>query len=173
VSTTHGHSISKLPLPGSTTGVIISSKRYTAIVNIDKKKRTVTAQGGILLRILVDAVAAAGLALPAAPSWDGATLAGLLRPGSHESSLFSKRPPSTRTSSACASSPPRLHTQGYAKLSQCNSHPNSHRIRNFSIPQNEIHKLSSDDVHSCPNRPTLPCIQLGLPDDAPYRSSLS
>lgn len=76
--------------PDSVTGVIISSKDYTSIVKIDKEKRTLTAQGGILLRDLVDAAAAADLALPVSPYWDGVTLAGLLSTGAHGSSLVGK-----------------------------------------------------------------------------------
>ena len=90
VSTKYGHSIPKLACPGSASGVIISSKNYTSVVNIDTTKQTVTAQGGIQLRSLVDAIAAQGLALPVSPYWDGVTLAGLLSTGAHGSSLFGK-----------------------------------------------------------------------------------
>lgn len=90
VSTTYGHSIPKLACPGSSSGFIINSKKYTAIVNIDTTKSTATAQGCIQLRSLVDAVATHGLALPVALYWDGVTLAGVLSTGAHGSSLLWK-----------------------------------------------------------------------------------
>lgn len=90
VSTRYGHSITKIACPGTSSGVILSSKNYTSIVNIDTESGTVTAQGGIQLRTLVDQISTRGLALPVAPYWDGVTLAGLLSTGAHGSSLFGK-----------------------------------------------------------------------------------
>jgi L-gulonolactone oxidase len=69
---------------------MLSTRRYSSIVNIDTEKRTVELQGGIGLRALLDAVAEQGLALPVAPYWDGVTLGGLLATSAHGSSLFGK-----------------------------------------------------------------------------------
>ncbi|KAG0576345.1 hypothetical protein KC19_5G073000 [Ceratodon purpureus] len=90
VSTASGHSIPILACPGSPTGVILSTRKYASIVNIDIEKRTVEAQGGIRLRALIDSIAKQGLALPVAPYWEGVTLAGLLATGAHGSSLFGR-----------------------------------------------------------------------------------
>lgn len=90
VSTRYGHSIPKLACPGTSSGVIISSKMYNSIVSIDTENATVTAQGGITMRQLIDQIASKSLALTVAPSFDGVTLAGLLANGVHGSSLFGK-----------------------------------------------------------------------------------
>lgn len=90
VATSTGHSIPILACPGSPSGVILSTRKYTSIVNIDTANRTVTAQSGITLRDLIDSIAKQSLALPVSPYWDGVTLGGLLATSSHGSSLFGK-----------------------------------------------------------------------------------
>lgn len=50
--------------------------------------RTITTQGGIRLRSLIDAIANKGLAFCASPYWDNITLASLLNTSSHGSSNF-------------------------------------------------------------------------------------
>ena len=90
VATSTSHSIPILACPGATTGMILSTRKYASILIIDTQSRTVTAQGGIELRALIDAIASRGLALPVSPYWDGVTLAGLLATSSHGSSLFGR-----------------------------------------------------------------------------------
>jgi len=90
VATMYGHSTPKVACPGSDSGVIISSRNYNAIVRIDKLGNTVTAQSGITMRALVDGIAAKGLALTAAPLFDGVTLGGVTATGASGSSLWGK-----------------------------------------------------------------------------------
>lgn len=90
VGTKYGHSFPKLTCPGSGSGsgLIISTKNYTSILSIDTSAMTVTAQSGIQLRDLLDAIANQSLALPVSPYWDALTLGGLLATGAHGSSHF-------------------------------------------------------------------------------------
>eukprot|EP01018_Ginkgo_biloba_P002312 Gb_31378 [translate_table: standard] len=86
------HTIPKFACPGSGDGrgILISTKNYNKHIVVDKPTMTVTADSGVGLRELLDAVAASGLALVPAPYWEGVSLAGLLSTGSHGSSLWGK-----------------------------------------------------------------------------------
>lgn len=53
-------------------------------------KRTVTADSGVGLRGLIDAVEAKGLSLVAAPYWEGVSVGGAIGTGSHGSSWWAK-----------------------------------------------------------------------------------
>jgi FAD-dependent oxidoreductase len=90
VVTGFSHTIPKLACPGSGdgAGILISTQKYKNEITVDKAAMTVTADSGVGLRDLLDAVAASGLALLAAPYWDGLSLGGLLSTGSHGSSLW-------------------------------------------------------------------------------------
>ena len=90
VVTTYSHSIPKVACPGGETGVMISSRKMTAFVSVDKVANVVTVQSGITMRALVDGIAAHGLALPIAPFFDGVTLGGVLANSVHGSSLWGK-----------------------------------------------------------------------------------
>eukprot|EP00850_Spirogloea_muscicola_P009724 SM000055S18258 [mRNA] locus=s55:381988:386023:- [translate_table: standard] len=79
--------IPKWTCPGGEDGLVISTRDYKSI-SIDAAHQTVTVDAGVQLRDLLDTIAGYGLALPAAPSWDGVSIAGLIGTGSHGSSLL-------------------------------------------------------------------------------------
>lgn len=90
VVTASSHTIPKFACPGSGdgAGILISTQRYNKEITVDKAAMTVTADSGVGLRDLLDAVAVSGLALVAAPYWEGVSLGGLLSTGSHGTSLW-------------------------------------------------------------------------------------
>ena len=90
VATKYGHGFPRFACPGSSSGVIISIKNYSSIVSVDTSAMTVTAQSGILMRVLTFAIADSNLALPYSPYWDALTLGGVLATGAHGSSHFGK-----------------------------------------------------------------------------------
>jgi L-gulonolactone oxidase len=90
VATKYSHSFPRFACPGSSSGVIISTKDYSSIVSVDTSAMTVTAQSGILMRVLTFAIADSNLALPYSPYWDALTLGGVLATGAHGSSHFGK-----------------------------------------------------------------------------------
>lgn len=97
VSTKSGHSFPKLACPGTTNstsgsaqGVTISTTQYASIVGFDIPAMTVTAQSGILIHDLLEAIGNQNLALPFTPYWNAVTLGGTLATGSHGSSHFGK-----------------------------------------------------------------------------------
>ena len=97
VSTKSSHTITKLACPGTTNstsgsgdGVIISTTNYASIVHFDIPGMTVTAQSGILMHDLIEAIGNQNLALPFSPYWNAVTLGGSLATGSHGSSHFGK-----------------------------------------------------------------------------------
>lgn len=97
VSTKSSHTIPKLACPGTTNstsgsshGVIISTTDYASIVQFDIPAMTVTAQSGILMHDLIEAIGNQNLALPFTPYWNAVTLGGSLATASHGSSHFGK-----------------------------------------------------------------------------------
>ncbi|TKY58291.1 L-gulonolactone oxidase 3 [Spatholobus suberectus] len=95
VVTRFSHTIPKLACPqgndardGAT--VLISTEKYDSGIQIDAPNLAVTADAGVGLRQLIDAVEGAGFSLVAAPYWEGVTVAGLISTGAHGSSWWGK-----------------------------------------------------------------------------------
>lgn len=85
------HTIPKLACPSGAAGsLLISTARYNSRVEVDVGNRVVTADPGVGLRELVDAVEAVGLSLVAAPYWEGVSIGGLVSTGSHGSSWWGR-----------------------------------------------------------------------------------
>lgn len=72
--------------PAGDWGTLISTRDYDATVRVDTARGTVTAAAGARLYALLDACAAAGVALPNVPVWGGLTVAGLMATGAHGTS---------------------------------------------------------------------------------------
>ncbi|KAM0828708.1 hypothetical protein ACQ4PT_067364 [Festuca glaucescens] len=86
------HTIPKLACPGDGIGganntLLISTASYAG-VEVDGAARTVTADAGAPLRAVIDAAEAGGLSLPAAPYWEGVSVAGAISTGSQGSSWW-------------------------------------------------------------------------------------
>ena len=80
-----GHSWSDVPC---TNGYMISLKKFNKILEIDVKNQTVTAQSGVQVYQLIDAIKQYDLALSTLGSICEQTLAGALATGTHGTSLF-------------------------------------------------------------------------------------
>lgn len=80
------HTIPKLACPtvGQST-TLISTERYNSGIAVDKAGFSVTAEAGVGLRDLIDAVEAEGLSLVAAPYWEGVSVGGAISTGAHGS----------------------------------------------------------------------------------------
>ncbi|KAM3378742.1 L-gulonolactone oxidase 3 [Capsicum galapagoense] len=92
IVTRFSHTIPKLACPTSNSKnyVFISTEKYDSTVDINMEKLTVTADGGVGLRKLIDTIEKAGLSLVAAPYWEGVTVGGVISTGAHGSSWWGK-----------------------------------------------------------------------------------
>ncbi|KAI5058331.1 hypothetical protein GOP47_0026501 [Adiantum capillus-veneris] len=82
------HSLPKLVCPGGDEGLLVSTELYNSILHVNLSSRTVTAQAGVMLRDLLDAIAAEGLSLPHTPYWEGVSVAGMISTGAHGSGMW-------------------------------------------------------------------------------------
>ncbi|CAL0332706.1 unnamed protein product [Lupinus luteus] len=91
VVTKFSHTIPKLACPeGKTNTLLISTEKYDSGIQIDAANLAVTADSGVGLRALIDAVESAGFSLVAAPYWEGVSVGGLISTGAHGSSWWGK-----------------------------------------------------------------------------------
>ncbi|RDX84395.1 L-gulonolactone oxidase 3, partial [Mucuna pruriens] len=91
VVTRFSHTIPKLACPqGNNATLLISTEKYDSGIQIDAANMAVTADAGVGLRQLIDAVEGSGFSLVAAPYWEGVTVAGLISTGAHGSSWWGK-----------------------------------------------------------------------------------
>ncbi|XP_027939046.1 L-gulonolactone oxidase 3 [Vigna unguiculata] len=91
VVTKFSHTIPKLACPQSAGAtLLISTEKYDSGIEIDAVNMAVTADAGVGLRQLIDAVESEGFSLVAAPYWEGVTVAGVISTGAHGSSWWGK-----------------------------------------------------------------------------------
>ncbi|MED6212677.1 L-gulonolactone oxidase 3 [Stylosanthes scabra] len=92
VVTRFSHSMPKLACPDQAlqSSFFISTERYNRRIQIDAANAVVTADAGVSLRQLIDAVDAAGFSLVVSPYWEGITIGGLISTGAHGSSWWGK-----------------------------------------------------------------------------------
>ncbi|KZV51137.1 L-gulonolactone oxidase [Dorcoceras hygrometricum] len=84
------HTIPKLACPAARneTALLISTELYGSRVDVDVANLAVTADAGVGIRALIDAVEEKGLSLVAAPYWEGASVGGVISTGAHGSSWW-------------------------------------------------------------------------------------
>ncbi|KAK7384987.1 hypothetical protein VNO78_30692 [Psophocarpus tetragonolobus] len=90
VVTRFSHTIPKLACPQGKNTLLISTEKYNKGIQIDAANRAVTADGGVGLRQLIDAVESGGFSLVAAPYWEGVSVGGLISTAAHGSSWWGK-----------------------------------------------------------------------------------
>ncbi|XP_057466640.1 L-gulonolactone oxidase 3 [Actinidia eriantha] len=92
VVTKFSHTIPKLACPATNSGnsIFLSTMNYNSEIAVDAANLAVTADSGVGLRDVIDAVEAAGLSLVAAPYWEGVSVGGLISTGAHGSSWWGK-----------------------------------------------------------------------------------
>ncbi|KAM7490418.1 hypothetical protein LguiA_033339 [Lonicera macranthoides] len=85
------HTIPKLACPSKNgNSILISTEKYNSRVEIEAANLAVTADAGVGLRDLIDAVEIAGFSLVAAPYWEGVSVGGVISTGAHGSSWWGK-----------------------------------------------------------------------------------
>ncbi|KAH7840515.1 hypothetical protein Vadar_017960 [Vaccinium darrowii] len=94
VVTKFSHTIPKLACPSTQpaagNSILISTEKYNSQIVVDKQKLAVTADSGVGIRALINAVEAEGLSLVAAPYWEGVSMGGVISTGAHGSSWWGK-----------------------------------------------------------------------------------
>ncbi|KAK6782662.1 hypothetical protein RDI58_020458 [Solanum bulbocastanum] len=91
IVTKFSHTIPKLACPSnSKNSLFISTEKYDSTININMERLTVTTDGGVGLRKLIDTIEKAGLSLVASTYWEGVTVAGVISTGAHGSSWWGK-----------------------------------------------------------------------------------
>ncbi|OWM70516.1 probable L-gulonolactone oxidase 6 [Punica granatum] len=90
VATRYSHSIPKMVCSDGDYGLLISTKYLNRVLKVDAASMTISVQGGVTLRQIIDEAAKAGLALPYTPYWWGLTVGGLMATGAHGSSLWGR-----------------------------------------------------------------------------------
>ncbi|GFZ08453.1 D-arabinono-1,4-lactone oxidase family protein [Actinidia rufa] len=86
------HTIPKLACPATNSGnsIFLSTMNYNSEIAVDAVNLAVTADSGVGLRDVINAVEAAGLSLVPAPYWEGVSVGGLISTGAHGSSWWGK-----------------------------------------------------------------------------------
>ncbi|XP_002992203.2 L-gulonolactone oxidase 3 [Selaginella moellendorffii] len=110
------HSFPKFACPGGTSGLVISTAKYSSRVVINASSMTVTADSGVELSRLLQEIGSHGLALPSSPYWNGISLGGLLSTGSHGSSLMGKGSAVHEYVKAMTMVVPATEQEGFAKI---------------------------------------------------------
>ncbi|MCO5577852.1 hypothetical protein L7F22_031687 [Adiantum nelumboides] len=82
------HSLPKLVCAGGDQGLLVSTEFYNSLIRVNRSSQTVTAQAGVMLRDMLDAIAAEGLTLPHTPYWEGVSVAGMISTGAHGSGMW-------------------------------------------------------------------------------------
>ncbi|KNA08107.1 hypothetical protein SOVF_165620 [Spinacia oleracea] len=90
VATRYSHSVPKLVCPDGEDSLIISTKKLSEVIKVDKDAKTITVQSGVTLKQLIKEAAKAKLVLPHTPYWWGLTVGGMLGTGAHGSSWWLK-----------------------------------------------------------------------------------
>ncbi|KAG5591990.1 hypothetical protein H5410_042504 [Solanum commersonii] len=91
IVTKFSHTIPKLACPSnSKNSLFISTEKYDSTIDINMERLTVTTDGGVGLRKLIDTIEKAGLSLVASTYWEGVTVAGVISTGAHGSSWWGK-----------------------------------------------------------------------------------
>ncbi|KAI8568751.1 hypothetical protein RHMOL_Rhmol02G0224900 [Rhododendron molle] len=118
-TTKFSHTIPKLACPSTKpagNSILISTENYNSQIVVDRSNMAVTADSGVGLRALIDAVEAEGLSLAAAPYWEGVSVGGLISTGAHGSSWWGKGGAVHDHVIGISLVVPASGSQGYAKI---------------------------------------------------------